>query len=88
MTPVRYSLREEFIEVKGLCISYIAYELYVLDWIDTHSSKEFDGQEYVSYPEFLDNEYLDKEYITSLLLPEYSLIRSYEKDLERRGLYE
>ena len=81
--PVRYSLREEFIDMEGLYISYIAYELYVLDWTDTHSSKEFEGQTHVSYPEFLDNEYLDKEYITSLLLPEYDLIRSYEKDLER-----
>lgn len=67
----------------GLCISYIAYELYALDWIDTHSSKEFEGQARASYPEFLDNEYLDKEYITSLLLPQYNLIRYYEKDLER-----
>lgn len=69
--------------MKGLCISYIAYELYALDWTDTHSGKEFKGQTRASYPEFLDNEYLDKEYITSLLLPEYDLIRSYEKDLER-----
>lgn len=69
--------------MSGKYISYIAYNLYSIDWIDTHSGKEFKGQTRASYPEFLDNEYLDKEYITSLMLPEYDLIRSYEKDLER-----
>ena len=69
-------------------IRWVIYDLYIKDWLNTHSGKEFDRQAYASYEEFLDNEYFDREYIISLLEHDSDLIPSlwslfYEEDLER-----
>lgn len=42
----------------------------------------YDGEIYVCYDEFLDNEYLDDEYMHTLLKGQTKLIKLYDKDVE------
>ena len=96
-------------------ISRLAYELYKLDWKESHNItpeeeafalkdyfeglidspsnytfaeyiEEFGykGMLYVCYEEFCDAEYLEEEYIRSLLKDEH-LIKLYLEDLKERG---
>lgn len=42
----------------------------------------YDGETYACYDEFLDNEYLDSDYMCSLLRGHTKLIKMYYKDVE------
>lgn len=103
------------LETSKVNISKLAYELYKLDWKESHNItpeeeasalkdyfeglidspsnytfaeyiEEFvyKGMLYVCYEEFCDAEYLEEEYIRSLLKDEH-LIKLYLEDLKERG---
>lgn len=72
-----YSIRDyrKFLRENNLTMESYSYDKYLKEF-------GYGGELYVSYEEFMKNEYLDKNYICSLLKGCENLISDYQADIE------